>query len=111
MIRSHSVTAVNYLCRFVFDVKWNPSERWTAIQIADEEHQPAICRILIDAAADLLTVTRFGFRPLELASGRHMVDLQRETVQLMRERIAAENVKVHDCSDIFCPINDGTREG
>jgi hypothetical protein len=48
---------------------------------------------LIDTGTDLRVVTRFGFTSLELAFGRHLVDLQQETAQLMRERIAAEEEK------------------
>jgi ankyrin repeat protein len=85
MIRSHSVTAIICLCPFGVDVNWKSSKGGTAVHIADQERQPAICRLLIDEGADLRAVTRFGFTPLELTSGRHLVDLQRETAQLIRE--------------------------
>jgi ankyrin repeat protein len=37
MIRSHSVTALAYMCRFGVDVNWKSSEGWTAIHMAAQE--------------------------------------------------------------------------
>jgi ankyrin repeat protein len=100
LIRSHSVTAVASLCRLEVDLHWKSLKGWTTIHIADQERQPAVCRILIEAGADPQMMIRFGFTPLELASGRHLVEFQREIAHLIRERIATEEAKVHDCQDI-----------
>jgi hypothetical protein len=52
---------------------------------------PAIVKF--DAGVNSRAVTRFGFTPLELAPGWHLVELQQETAKLIRERIAAEEEK------------------